>query len=103
MNIWHGRRIIPSRTWHISKTLRWNYERSFDGTLPSWPWKSKKSGCWYLGCMVERGGKRFKDRFTGSGMRWSWPGAERLLPVWAAIMSRHFDELWRTAYNSPPN
>ena len=59
---------------------------------------------WVIGSgMVESGGKRFKDRFTKSGMRWSRPGAERLLPLRAAIMSGRFDERWRAAYNSPPN
>jgi hypothetical protein len=59
---------------------------------------------WVIGSgMVESGGKRFKDRFTGAGMRWSREGAERLLPVRGAILSRRFDERWRAAYNSPPN
>ena len=31
-------------------------------------------------------GKQFKARFSGAGMRWSRPGAERLLPIRAAIM-----------------
>ena len=63
-----------------------------------------RSDGWVIGSgMVESGGKRFKDRFTGSGMRWSRAGAERLLPVRAAILSRRYDERWRTAYNSPPN
>ena len=58
---------------------------------------------WLIGSgMVESGGKRFKDRFTKSGMRWSRSGAERLLPVRTAIMSGRFDERWRSAYNSPP-
>jgi len=59
---------------------------------------------WLMGSgMVESGAKRFKARFTGSGMRWSRSGAERLLPVRAAIMSQRFDELWPTVYNSPQN
>lgn len=59
---------------------------------------------WVIGSgMVESGGKRFKDRFAGSGMRWSRPGAERLLPIRTALMSGRFDERWTTAYNSPPN
>jgi hypothetical protein len=63
-----------------------------------------RSDGWVIGSgMVESGAKRFKDRFTASGMRWSRVGAERLLPVRAAIMSHRFDERWRTAYNSPPN
>lgn len=59
---------------------------------------------WPIGSgMVESGGKQFKARFAGSGMRWSRVGAERLIPVRAAIMSRRFDELWARAYNSPQN
>jgi hypothetical protein len=58
---------------------------------------------WLIGSgMIESGGKRFKDRFSKSGMRWSRSGAERLLPVRTAIMSGRFDERWRSAYNSPP-
>jgi len=59
---------------------------------------------WPIGSgMVESGAKQFKARFTGPGMRWSRSGAERLLPVRAAIMSGRFDELWQKAYNSPLN
>jgi hypothetical protein len=59
---------------------------------------------WVIGSgMVESGGKRFKDRFTKAGMRWSRDGAERLLPVRTALLSGRFDDRWRTAYNSPPN
>jgi hypothetical protein len=53
--------------------------------------------------MVESGGKQFKARFCGSGMRWSRPGAERLIPVRAAILSDRFDETWPMVYNSPQN
>ena len=59
---------------------------------------------WAIGSgMVESAAKQFKARFNGPGMRWSRDGAERLIPVRAAIMSRRFDELWRLAYNSPQN
>lgn len=59
---------------------------------------------WVVGSgMVESAGKQFKARFGGPGMRWSRPGAEHLIPVRAAVLSRRFEELWRTAYNSPPN
>ena len=51
--------------------------------------------------MVESGCKQFRARFTGAGMRWSREGAERLIPVRAAIMSRRFDEVWRAAYKLP--
>lgn len=58
---------------------------------------------WVIGSgMVESAGKRFKDRFAKAGMRWSRNGAERLLPVRAAVMGNRFDERWNSAYNSPP-
>ncbi len=44
--------------------------------------------------MVERGVKPFKARLAGSGMRWSRSGAERLLPVQAAVMSQCFEQRW---------
>ena len=53
--------------------------------------------------MVESGCKQFRMRFTGPGMRWSRPGAERLLPVRAAILSRRFDAVWAAAYRPPLN
>jgi hypothetical protein len=59
---------------------------------------------WAIGSgMVESAAKQFKARFAGPGMRWSRPGAERLIPVRAAIMSGRFEELWDETYNSPPN
>lgn len=58
---------------------------------------------WLIGSgVVESGGKRFKDRFAGPGMRWSRSGAECLLPIRTAILSDRFDERWSVAYNSPP-
>lgn len=59
---------------------------------------------WVIGSgMIESAGKQFKARFAGPGMRWSRQGAERLLPVRAAILGNQFDRLWKTVYNSPPN
>jgi len=52
--------------------------------------------------LVESGCKRFRARFNGAGMRWSRPGIERLIPIRAAIMSQHFDQVWRQVYKSPP-
>jgi hypothetical protein len=51
---------------------------------------------------VESGCKQFRARFAGPGMHWSRPGAERLLPIRAAIMSNRFNQVWSAAYNSPP-
>ena len=59
---------------------------------------------WVIGSgMVESGAKRFKERFVGAGMRWSRPGAERLLTIRTALLSQRFDERWNAVYNSPPN
>lgn len=57
---------------------------------------------WLIGSgMVESGAKQFKHRFTGAGMRWSRPGAERLMPIRPALLSRTFDSAWREVYCSP--
>ena len=54
--------------------------------------------------MVESACKQFRARLAGSGMRWSRPGLERLLPIRAAIMGHCFDALWQKAYHLlPPN
>lgn len=53
--------------------------------------------------MVESEAKQFKARFCGPGMRWSREGAQRLIPIRAAIMSHQFDTLWPSVYISPPN
>ena len=59
---------------------------------------------WPIGSgMVESGAKQYKARFCGAGMRWSRSGAENLLPVRTAIMSRRYDDLWERVYNPPPN
>lgn len=59
---------------------------------------------WVIGSgMIESGGKQFKARFVGPGMRWSRSGAERLIPIRAEIMNHRFDQCWQSVYNSPPN
>lgn len=59
---------------------------------------------WLIGSgMVESGGKQFKARFCGPGMRWSRKGAENLLPIRAAILSQRFPQRWKAIYNSPKN
>ncbi len=60
---------------------------------------------WVIGSgMVESGGKQYKARFAGSGMRWSRKGAEHLLPLRTAILSKRFDQRWKAIYrNSPKN
>lgn len=46
---------------------------------------------------VESGVKQFKVRLTGPGMRWSRPGAERMLVIRAAVLQGAFDDLWQRA------
>jgi hypothetical protein len=59
---------------------------------------------WVIGSgMVESGGKQFKSRFCGAGMRWSRRGAESLLPIRTAILSKRFDQRWKAIYYSPKN
>jgi hypothetical protein len=50
---------------------------------------------WPIGSgMVESGCKQFQMRLKGPGMRWSRPGAERMLALHATIRSRRFDSRW---------
>jgi hypothetical protein len=53
--------------------------------------------------MVESGGKQFKARFCGPGMRWNRTGLERLIPIRAAVLGDSFDSMWQAAHNSPPD
>jgi hypothetical protein len=46
---------------------------------------------------VESGVKQFKHRLTGAGMRWSRPGAERMLLIRSAVMADSLDRLWACA------
>lgn len=48
---------------------------------------------------VESGIKRFKQRVTGPGMRWSRAGAERMLLIRAAVMTDNFDARWAETRN----
>jgi hypothetical protein len=48
---------------------------------------------------VESSIKRFKHRLCGAGMRWSRPGAERMLVLRGAFMADTFDQLWAAARN----
>ena len=63
-----------------------------------------RSGGYPIGSgMVESVGKQFKARFCGAGMRWSRTGAEHLIPIRTAILSKRFDKMWQLAYSSPGN
>jgi hypothetical protein len=44
---------------------------------------------------VESGVKQFKQRLSAPGMRWSRSGAERMIGLRTAILSRQFDHLWQ--------
>jgi hypothetical protein len=46
---------------------------------------------------VESGVKQFKQRLTGSGMRWNAHNADRMLTIRAAALSNSFDALWSAA------
>jgi hypothetical protein len=64
----------------------------------------RREGGYVIGSgMVESGGKQFKSRFCGPGMRWNREGIERLIPIRAAIMSDCFDAMWQTVCDSPQN
>jgi len=53
---------------------------------------------WPIGSgTVESGVKQFKQRLTGTGMRWNEDNANRMLVIRAAVLGREFDLLWATA------
>jgi len=45
--------------------------------------------------MVESDTKQYEARFCGLGMRWSRPGAERLISVRSGILRNRFDQRWK--------
>lgn len=53
--------------------------------------------------MVESACKQFRARLAGPGMRWNRSGAERLLPIRAAVMNHNFDAWWQTISPLPLN
>jgi hypothetical protein len=52
---------------------------------------------------IESGAKQFQGRLKGPGMRWSRPGAERMLALRSSIMSNYFDHHWKALSDSPPH
>lgn len=59
---------------------------------------------WPIGSgMIEGGCKLFQARMKGPGMRWSRPGATRMLALRTVILSHSFDSFWTALANSPPN
>jgi hypothetical protein len=46
---------------------------------------------------VESGVKQFKQRLTGTGMRWNADNADRMLAIRAAVLGDDFDALWKVA------
>ncbi len=46
---------------------------------------------------VESEVKQFKLRLTAPGMHWSRPGAERMIPIRAAVLDNSFDARWANA------
>lgn len=46
---------------------------------------------------VESGVKQFKQRLTGTGMRWNIANVQRILIIRSSVLSYDFDELWQLA------
>ena len=57
---------------------------------------------WLIGSgSIESACKQFQARLKGPGMRWSRPGAERMLVVSSLILSHRFHDSWRSLQISP--
>jgi hypothetical protein len=53
---------------------------------------------WPIGSgTVESGVKQFKQRLTGTGMRWNEDNVNRMLVIRAAVLGNDFDSLWHAA------
>ena len=53
---------------------------------------------WLIGSgTVESAVKQFKQRLTGTGMRWKLDNANRMLVIRAAVLGNDFDQLWQAA------
>ncbi len=46
---------------------------------------------------IESGVKQFKQRLTGTGMRWNPTNAQRMLVIRSAVLGNDFDLLWHAA------
>jgi hypothetical protein len=58
---------------------------------------------WPLGSgSIESGCKQFQARLKRAGMRWSRPGAERMLALRSSVMSCYFDAHWDTLLSFSP-
>jgi hypothetical protein len=52
---------------------------------------------------VESAVKQFKQRLTAPGMNWSRPGAERMIPIRAAVLDQSFDARWASSSRGAPS
>jgi len=88
---------------HAAKDLR-NEAAYFERHERRMQYMELREDGWPIGSgMVESCGKQFRARMAGPGMRWNRKGAERVIPVRAAILSNRFDGVWETVYNLPQN
>jgi hypothetical protein len=69
----------------VSAELRWQAGYFRDNQRRTQYLEQREEGFPIGSGLAESGCKQFRARLTGPGMRWSRPGAERLLPVRAAI------------------
>ncbi len=111
----HEQPLYQGHAWHVAAALRALAQQHrrvgtalraeagyFETQARRMQYLERREEGWPIGSgMVESGCKRFRQRFTGPGMRWSRSGVEHLLPVRAAILSGSFEHAWQTAYTSP--
>jgi hypothetical protein len=107
--------LYQGRAWYVAETIKGLAEQHstvakelrteagyFEGNKHRMQYLEMREEGFPIGSgMVESGCKQFRARFTGAGMRWSRAGAERLLPVRAAILGHRFDEAWQSVFKSP--
>lgn len=94
--------LFRGEIWRITRSLQQaglaDHARYFDHHQRRMQYQEFREDGWLIGSgPVESEIKQFKARLTGPGMRWSRPGAERMLLIRAAVLNHQFDALWAAA------
>lgn len=104
-NAWYKRWLTPlfeGEAWRLAQTLEradlHDQAQYFENHKRRMRYQHFRADGFPIGSgTVESACKQYKARVTGPGMRWSRPGAERMLVIRSAVMSDTFDDLWAAA------
>jgi hypothetical protein len=94
--------LFRGEIWKITHPLQQaglaDHARYFEHHQGRMRWQEFREDGWLIGSgPVESEIKQYQARLTGSGLRWSRSGAERMLVIRSAVLSNQFDALCLTA------